>query len=320
MLYRLQKNEETGIHYLWDYTAPQSDPGAEYDGRAYAFSTYGQGAEEVGRVLEACRALFEADTLVACPGPATGRTVLQGLCDGLITFTPTGRRRRGRITTAAEKKRLTIKGTRQEIHRALLVAEVADTGRSLEVFSQLAMEKGAGEVVPLALGHTPGIASPAGLIYLGGENDSTDLAGLALHLGISQRRVQQLVKNEVLPAPRRRQYDALKTSRAYIRYLQDNRQGEGQKSYTEEKTRLTKEQADEKQLKNELLRAQLIPADQVREVWAGHIIHAKTKLLGLPAKLGPEVVAMDSLPEVQAYLKRHINEVLNDLAYSQVEE
>jgi phage terminase Nu1 subunit (DNA packaging protein) len=263
--------------------------------------------------------MFEADTLVACPGPETGATVLQGLCDTHITFAPTARRRRGEITAASEKKRLKIKGSRQEIHRALLVAEVADTGRTLEVFSQLAREKGAGEVVPLAIGHTPGIARPAGMLYLGGSDGRTDLAGIAQHLALSQRRVQQLIKEEILPAPERRQYDLHKSARAYIRYLQTNRQ-EGSRSYTEEKTRLTKEQADECELKNELMRGQLIPADQVREVWAGHIIAAKTKLLGLPAKLGPEIATMVQLPEIQAYLRRHLNEILNDLAASQVEE
>lgn len=319
MLYRLQQNEETGIYYLWDYTAPQSSQGEEYDGRAYDFATYGQGAEEVGRVLEACRAFFEADTLVACPGPGTEATVLQGLCDTHITFTPTARRRRGRPTATSEKKRLKIKRTRQQIHRSLLVAEVADTGRNLALYSQLVEEKGAGEVVPLAIGHTPGIARPAGVLHIGGSNGHLDQASLAQFLGVTARRVQQLVKKEILPAPRRRQYDLHKAARAYIRYLQETRH-QGERSYTEEKTRLTKEQADEKQLKNELLRGLLIPADQVREVWAGHIISAKTKLLGLPAKLGPEVVGMDNLPEIQAYLKSHITEILDDLAASQVEE
>jgi hypothetical protein len=319
MFYRLRQNEETGIYYLWDYTGQAPDPGEEGAAKAFAFAAYGQGAEEVGRVLTACRVFLEADTLVACPGPEVGATVLQGLCDSHIVFTPTARRRRGRPTAASERKRLRIKGTRKKIQRALLVAEVADTGHTLALFAQLTQEKGAAEVVPLAIGHTPGIARPAGLLQLRERNGHTDLANLADHLALSQRRVQQLVKEEILPAPKRQRYDLNKATRAYIRYLQETAK-HGPTSYTEEKTRLTKEQADEKALKNELARAQLIPADQVREVWAGHIIHAKTKLLGLPAKLGPELAAMDRPPEIQAYLRRQITEILNDLAASRVEE
>lgn len=319
MLYRIQQNEETGIYYLWEHTGQGAEPDGEHDGRAHAFAAHGQGAEEVGQVLAICKAYFEADTLVACPGPGKKATVLQDLCNTHITFTPTARRRRGRPSAASEKKRLRIKGTRQQIRRALLVAELADTGNTLAIFAELAREKGAAEVVPFAIGHTPGIARPIGFISLGRKNGRVDLAGLARHLGIGKRRVQQLIKSEILPPPKGQRYDKDKATRAYIRFLRDHG-NLGLKSYTEEKTRLTKAQADEKELKNDLLRAQLIPADQVHEVWAGHIIHAKTKFLALPDKLGPEIAAMDKVPEIKAYLRRFINEILNDLAASQVEE
>lgn len=305
MLYQIQQNEETGIFYLWDDIAQETAQNLE--------------AEEVAQLLTACRAFFGADTLVACPGPGLESSPLQALCDDEIAFTPTARRRRGRPTAASEKKRLKIKGTRKPIRRALLVSELADSGNHLAVFAELAREKGAGEVVPLALGGIPGAARTVGAIYLGGENGHTDLAGLAHHLGLGKRRVQQLIKSEVLPPPKKQRFDKDMATRAYIRFLRDHG-NLSLKSYTEEKTRLTKEQADEKALKNELLRAQLIPADQVREVWAGHIVNAKTKFMALPDKLGPEIMTMQNLPEVQAYLRRHINEILTDLADSQMEE
>jgi hypothetical protein len=320
MLYRLQQNQETGIYYFWDYTGQTVDGEADA-GRAHAFAAYGHGAEEVGRLLTACKVLFEADTLVACPGPDLGATVLQGLCDKHITFTPTARRPRGRFNATTERGRLKIKGTRKRIRRALLVAELAASGQTHAVYADLTLAKGAGEVVPLAIGHAPGIATSAHVIYMGDDNGSTDLAGLADHLHISKRRVQQLVKSEVLPAPDKRLYNKAAAAGAYIRYLQEHGgNAEGLRTYTEEKTRLTKEQADEKALKNAIQRGRLLPVDQVREVWAGHIINAKTKFLALPAKLGPEILSMEQISEVQAYLRRHINEVLDDLAASQVEE
>jgi terminase small subunit / prophage DNA-packing protein len=304
MLYQIQQNEENGIYYPFDDIGQATAQDLD--------------AEEVGQLLTACRVFFGADTLVACPGPGLETTPLQEICDDLISFTPTARRRRGRPTAASEKKRLKIKGTRKQIRRALLVSELADSGNHLAVFAELAREKGAGEVVPLALGGAPGPARTVGAIYLGGQNGHTDLAGLAQHLGLGRRRVQQLVKSEILPAPKKQRFDKDQATRAYIRFLRDHG-SLSLKTYTEEKTRLTKEQADEKALKNAIQRGRLLPVDQVREVWAGHIINAKTKFLALPAKLSPEILSMEQISEVQAYLRRHINEVLDDLAASQVE-
>jgi phage terminase Nu1 subunit (DNA packaging protein) len=319
MRYWLKQNEATGIYYLWDYAAPKSSTGDDFDGRAYAFATYGQGAEEVGRVLRACQAFFDCATIVACPGSGTGATVLQGLCDNDISFTPIRSRGRSKLIVGGEKKRLKIKRARRQVERALVVAELVDSGHTLDVYCHLTREHGAAETVPFAVGHTPGAARSTGILYVAEENCRLNQAELAQFLGISKRWVQKLVRRGVLPAPVHRQYDSDKAAGAYIRYLQEVRQRKG-RSYIAEKTRLTKEQADEKALKNEMLRSRLIPVDQVRQVWAKHLLKVRTKFESLPDRLGPEIAAMERVPEIEAYLRRQIYAVLNELAASQVEE
>ncbi len=68
----------------------------------------------------------------------------------------------------------------------------------------------------------------------------------------------------------------------------------------------------------ELAQAQgvLVEANQIEREWSELVANCRAKLLAIPAKVGPEIFAADSLVEVKVLLKKSINEALHELSVS----
>lgn len=76
------------------------------------------------------------------------------------------------------------------------------------------------------------------------------LSDIAEALGLTTRRVQQLVKNDILPKPIAASYDLAGCIRAYEKYLQQQNFGKNNNLHTQ-KLRLLKAQADKAELERE---------------------------------------------------------------------
>lgn len=81
-----------------------------------------------------------------------------------------------------------------------------------------------------------------------------------------------------------------------------------------ERARLAKEQADKYSLDNAVKRGELVPVGDVTRVWESRIGACRSRLLGLPGRISPHVVACSNVAEVKALLERYIYECLDDLA------
>ena len=85
------------------------------------------------------------------------------------------------------------------------------------------------------------------------------------------------------------------------------------RGYDFEKERLTKAQADKTEIETEVLRANLIPREQVIE-WYGRMVSAaRSRLRSIPTKAAA-VVATMSESEAEALLTRYIDAALNELS------
>lgn len=84
---------------------------------------------------------------------------------------------------------------------------------------------------------------------------------------LTERRIQQLAKEGVLPKAERGKYDLIECTRAYIKYLQDRAFGKdaAPTDYHSEKARDVKYQADLREMELAERRGQLIPLDAVTE-------------------------------------------------------
>lgn len=79
------------------------------------------------------------------------------------------------------------------------------------------------------------------------------------------------------------------------------------------RTRLTTAQAELKELELAEQRGEIHRASAVAKVWTDSVINAKTRLLAIPTKTGPQLVGQD-LQTIVATLKDAIYEALKELA------
>lgn len=141
---------------------------------------------------------------------------------------------------------------------------------------------------------------------------------LAEHLDLSPKRISELIRDGILPSKMGRSPINIDVCRiAYISYLR-KLGGYNKKSGTadiaEEKTRLTKAQADKAELEVSSLEGQLIPAKLVQDTWADLIANVRVRLLGLPSRIAHHVIIVDTYQEAELIIKDQVYETLDELA------
>lgn len=87
-----------------------------------------------------------------------------------------------------------------------------------------------------------------------------------------------------------------------------------------EQARLTKLKADNEALDVALKEGSLIEAAAVADVWERLLGNFRARMLALPAALADELAVLDDPREVQAVLKVTMNQVLEELANTDVDE
>jgi len=139
---------------------------------------------------------------------------------------------------------------------------------------------------------------------------------VAQHLGISQKMVADMVAMGQLDKKPRGQYDLDECRKQYIERLRETAAGRaanGDLDLGEERARLAKEQADAKEMENEVQRGALVYIEDVAGAIEKQFTKVRTKLLSVPTKVAPEAHACATVKEVQGLLEQSITEALNDL-------
>lgn len=92
---------------------------------------------------------------------------------------------------------------------------------------------------------------------------------IAKLLDLSERRVQQLSREGVIPKAERGQYDLIGSVRGYVRYLRDQalKSQAGAPDYMAERARFIRARADIAEMEAQEKRLSLIAADQIEAAW-----------------------------------------------------
>ncbi len=155
------------------------------------------------------------------------------------------------------------------------------------------------------------------------EIDMATVLELAEHLGMSHKNANELIKKGVIEAKGRGKYDLDVARNQYITHVREIAAGRakvGDLDLQEERARLAKEQADAKEMENEVLRGSLVAIEDVALSMEKQLTRVRTKLLAVPTKVAPEAHASSNVKEVQQLLEDAIIEALNELVgYSQEE-
>ena len=152
------------------------------------------------------------------------------------------------------------------------------------------------------------------------SSSAQPIAVIAKLLDLSERRVQQLSREGVIPKATRGQYDLIGSVRGYVRYLRDQaaKAQAGAPDYASERARFLRARADLAEMEAEQKRGSLLAAEDVETAWIAVLARLRTRLLALPDRLAPLVHAETSPAGVRDVIRGAIREALEELAESDV--
>lgn len=145
----------------------------------------------------------------------------------------------------------------------------------------------------------------------GAGNPTYPAKTIAKLLMLTERRVQQLAKDGVVPKSERGRYELGPAVQGYIRYLQARAHGNtepaGSADYHVEKARLTKAQADIAEMEAARRRGDAIDAAEVKRAWQLILGEVRANLLGnTPQRIASRIVGVDSEVQMKRIIRDEI--------------
>jgi len=132
---------------------------------------------------------------------------------------------------------------------------------------------------------------------------------------LTERRVQQLSQEGILPKIGRGQYELVPTVQAYVEYLKQQFSSEiSTDDIVKNRNRLTLARAELYEIEKSKLEEELIPASVVKKTWMVYITMLKNKLLSIPNKVAPLMVTVENINEAKQILKERIYDSLDEIA------
>lgn len=153
-------------------------------------------------------------------------------------------------------------------------------------------------------------------------NANVPVTTLARLFNLTERRIQQMARDGIIPKPEKGKYDLIGCTRAYIKYLQERAAGrevEAADAYLE-RARLLKAQADKTELEVKSLRKEVMPVDEVEMLVTGIVARARTKLLAMIGRCAMRLVSLRTYAEIEACLRENIYEVLTEMTQHESEQ
>lgn len=143
--------------------------------------------------------------------------------------------------------------------------------------------------------------------------------------GVTDRRVQQLAKEGIIPAVQTKPYkfDLLPTVQAYIKYLSDKANGKEAKSTDTVQAEADKlrAEADLKQSKAKIsdmqlkeLEGKMHRSEDVEAMTNDLVYTVRSMIMALPGRLAMDVMQATSAAEASALIRSECYKILNELA------
>ena len=144
---------------------------------------------------------------------------------------------------------------------------------------------------------------------------SFNIQAIAKLLKLSERRIQQLAKEGVIPKAERGKYDLVNSVHGYIDYLKAKAGGEfTAEEVLKNKNKLLKAKAELAEIDKMKASGELIPKGEVKKSWLELVHKLKQKLLSIPNKVAPVVVTVKSINEIKLIIQDKIHEALYEIS------
>jgi phage terminase Nu1 subunit (DNA packaging protein) len=145
---------------------------------------------------------------------------------------------------------------------------------------------------------------------------------IAKLLLLTERRVQQLASEGIIPRAERGRFELAPAVQGYIRYLQERRglnESASGDPINDAKTRLIKARARTAELEADQLEGKLLDRAEVERAWSTLVLNMRSRLLAIPSRAAPRVIAAAGLMEASALLEQMVSEALNELSQQPID-
>lgn len=147
--------------------------------------------------------------------------------------------------------------------------------------------------------------------------DFCGLPKVASYLMLTERRVNQLAKENILPKISRGEYDLEKCVQSYIAWIQEKHSSD----FQAEKTRKTRHEADLVEMESKKRSGELVEASEIEKVWAMLLAELKVNLLeNLPARITQSTIGMDDEVKIKHLVKLEIEQALIKTSKMEIHE
>ena len=144
---------------------------------------------------------------------------------------------------------------------------------------------------------------------------SFNIEAIAKLLKLSERRIQQLAKDNIIPKAERGKYDLVSSVHGYIDFLKAKAGGDfTAEEVLKNKNKLLKAKAEIAEIEKMKATGELIPKEEVKRTWLELVQKVKQKLLSIPNKVAPVVVTVKSINEIKLILQDKIYEALYEIS------
>lgn len=158
-----------------------------------------------------------------------------------------------------------------------------------------------------------------------GKQNLQGSAIIAKLFGVTDRRVQQLAKEGVIPTAQQRPYkfDLLPTVQAYIKHLSDKANGKEQKSTdtVQAESDKLRAEADLKQSKAKIAEMQLKElegtmhrSEDVEAMTSDLVYTVRSMIMALPGRLAMDVIQAGTAAEASAIIRAECYKILDELS------
>ena len=143
---------------------------------------------------------------------------------------------------------------------------------------------------------------------------SFNIEAIAKLLKLSERRVQQLAKDNIIPKAERGKYDLVSSVHGYIDFLKAKAGGDfTAEEVLKNKNKLLKAKAEIAEIEKKKATGELIPKEEVKRTWLELIHKIKQKLLSIPNKVAPVVATVKNISEIKLILQDKLYEALYEI-------
>ena len=155
---------------------------------------------------------------------------------------------------------------------------------------------------------------------------TTDISAITVNsatlekiIGVSDRRIRQLAEEGIIVRTAKGRYKLMESARNYILSLKVSMEAsgadlpDGKLDLEEEKAIHERVKRQISELKLQTMRGELHKSLDVERVMTDVLVSVKAKLLSMPTKLAPLLVARENADYIRALINKEVLEALNEL-------